>query len=321
MIGSPRSAPELNVGELLLTVGERLNAAIRGGHDHLQRPIASQAIQKPGLVMAGLWEYYHPERLQVFGKSEDVYLRQLAPAPAAEVVARLCDGPVPAIVMAYGLEPHALLLSECGRRSIPILVTPQPTDRVVEILVRYLAMRLAPSVRAHGVLIDIYGLGVLILGESGIGKSESALELITRGHRLVADDSVEIREVDDQPVGNSPGLTRHLMEVRGLGIVNVVELFGVTAVLESKPVEQVVRLFRYEPGMSVDRLGGRHETEILGHRLPLIEIPVAPGRNLAVLLEMSARLQLLKGHGRDASRDLQAEINRLIGAQSGEPTP
>ena len=321
MIGPPRSAPELNVGELLLTVGERLNAAICGGHDHLQRPIASQAIQKPGLVMAGLWEYYHPERLQVFGKSEDEYLRQLAPAPAAEVVARLCDGPVPAIVMAYGLEPHALLMSECGRRGIPILVTPQPTDRVVEILVRYLAMRLAPSVRAHGVLIDIYGLGVLILGESGIGKSESALELITRGHRLVADDSVEIREVDDQPVGNSPGLTRHLMEVRGLGIVNVVELFGVTAVLESKPVEQVVRLFRYEPGMSVDRLGGRHETEILGHRLPLIEIPVAPGRNLAVLLEMSARLQLLKGHGRDASRDLQAEINRLIGAQSDEPTP
>jgi HPr kinase/phosphorylase len=309
------------VGELLLTVGERLDAVVRGGHDHLHRPIVSQAIQKPGLVMAGLWEYYHPERLQVFGKSEDEFLRQLAPGPAAEVVTRFCDGAVPALVMAYGLEPHPLLSAECGRRGIPILVTPQPTDRVVEILVRYLAMRLAPSVRAHGVLIDIYGLGVLILGESGIGKSESALELITRGHRLVADDSVEIREVDDQPVGNSPGLTRHLMEVRGLGIVNVVELFGVTAVLESKPVEQVVRLFRYEPGMSVDRLGGRHETEILGHRLPLIEIPVAPGRNLAVLLEMSARLQLLKGHGRDASRDLQAEINRLIGAQSDEPTP
>ncbi len=321
MIGPPRGAPELNVGELLLAVGERLDAVVRVGQDQLQRPIASQAIQKPGLVMAGLWKYYHPDRLQVFGKSEDDFLRHLAPAQAAEVVARLCEGAVPGFVMAYGLEPPALLLSECSRRGIPILVTPQPTDRVVEILVRYLAMRLAPSVRVHGVLIDIYGLGVLILGESGIGKSESALELITRGHRLVADDSVEIREVDDQPVGNSPGLTRHLMEVRGLGIVNVVELFGVTAVLESKPVEQVVRLFRYEPGMTVDRLGGRHETEILAHRLPLIEIPVAPGRNLAVLLEMSARLQLLKGHGRDASRDLQAEINRLIGAQSGETTP
>jgi len=321
LIGSPRSAPDLSVGELLLALGERLGVTVRAGHDHLQRPIVSQAIQKPGLVMAGLWQYYHPERLQVFGNSECAFLRSLPAAQEEEVVCRICGGPVPALVMAYGLDPPPTLFAEAARQGIPVLVSPQSTDRVVELLVRYLAMRLAPSVRVHGVLIDIYGLGVLILGESGIGKSESALELVTRGHHLVADDSVEIREVDDQPVGSSPGLTRHLMEVRGLGIVNVVELFGVTSVLETKPVEQVVRLFRYEPGMSVDRLGGEHEIEILGHRLPLVEIPVAPGRNLAVLLEMSARLQLLKGHGRDASRDLQAEINRLIGARENGEAP
>lgn len=314
---SPFSAPELTVGEIVASLGNRLGLAVVSGDACLDRAISSQAVQKAGLVMAGLFQYYHPERLQVLGMSEMHYLE--AAGPEGEAMARrLCEGPVPAFLIAYGKAPPRVLLEAARRTCIPVLVSPLSTDKVLGILLRFLATRLAPRVRVHGVLIDIFGLGVLILGESGIGKSECALELVMRGHRLVADDLIEIRWEDDQLVGASPEITRHLMEVRGLGIINAIEMFGVTSTLESKVVEQVVRLFRYEPGMTVDRLGVHRHWEILGVRLPLMEIPVAPGRTLSALLEMAARLQLLRGQGKDASRDLEEALARKLAAEGEE---
>ncbi len=304
------SAPTLQ--EFIGALAPRIPITVLSGEAHLDRPITSQAIQKPGLVLTGLFEYFHPERLQVIGRSEVRYLAE-ACERAADLASRLCDPGVPGFLVVSGLEVPPCLLESASRAGIPVLITARTAAEVMELGTHYLAVRLAPRVQVHGTLVDMYGLGVLIVGDSGLGKSESALELVTRGHRLVADDAVEIRLVEDHLYGTAPELTRHLMEVRGIGIINVREMFGVGAVRDDKAVEQVVRLFRFEPGMSCDRLGTEtRRWEILGHSLPLVEIPVAPGRNLAVLVEIAARRQLLASKGKDASRELQRELARRL---------
>jgi HPr kinase/phosphorylase len=289
------------------------------GGDRLDRPIRSAAIQKPGLVLTGLYEYFHSERLQVIGRSEVRYFSDMGPK-AAEIAHRLCDPAAPAFLMVSGLEPPAALLERAAETGVPVLITPATAADVMELGTHYLAVRLAPRIQVHGTLVDLYGLGVLIIGDSGLGKSESALELVTRGHRLIADDAVEIHLVEDQLFGSAPELTRHLLEVRGIGIINVRDMFGVGAVGEDTQIGQVVRLFRLEPGVACERLGGDvRRWEILGVALPMVEIPVAPGRNLAVLLEIAARRQLLAHWGRDASRDLQAALLRRLSSASPSP--
>ena len=312
----PVVAPTLR--EFMVALAPRIPIAVRTGEQFLDRPITRQAIQKPGLVLTGLYEYFHPERLQVIGRSEVRFLAEAGDGATA-IAHRLCDATVPGFLVVSALEVPAVLLSCAAERGIPVLVTPRTAAEVMELGTHYLAVRLAPRIQVHGTLVDLYGLGVLIVGDSGLGKSESALELVTRGHRLIADDAVEIRLVEDHLFGTAPELTRHLMEVRGIGIINVREMFGVGAVGEDKSIEQVVRLFRYESGVSCDRLGTeRRRWEILGHPLPLVEVPVAPGRNLAVLLEIAARRQLLAMQGRDASRELQAALARRL-AHPTEP--
>ncbi len=308
----PSSVSSPTLQEFIGALAPRVPITVLSGEAHLDRPITSQAIQKPGLVLTGLFEYFHPERLQVIGRSEVRYLAE-ACERAADLAARLCDPGVPAFLVVSGLDVPPCLLESAARAGIPVLMTARTAAEVMELGTHYLAVRLAPRVQVHGTLVDMYGLGVLIVGDSGLGKSESALELVTRGHRLVADDAVEIRLVEDHLYGTAPELTRHLMEVRGIGIINVREMFGVGAVRDDKAVEQVVRLFRFEPGMSCDRLGTEtRRWEILGHALPLVEIPVAPGRNLAVLVEIAARRQLLASKGKDASRELQRELARRL---------
>ncbi|NJN63695.1 MAG: HPr(Ser) kinase/phosphatase [Acidobacteria bacterium] len=240
------------------------------------------------------------------------YIEQ-SPDRAQDICRAICSGPVPAILVTRGQAPPDPLLKVARAAGVPILITPRNTAEAIGIVLHHLAVHLAPRVRVHGVLVDVYGLGILILGESGIGKSECALELVARGHRLVADDSVEIRLIEDQLIGGAPPISRHHMEVRGLGIMNAFEMFGVTAVRDSILVEQVVRLVRFDPERPFDRLGSDTASwEALGRSLSLYEIPVAPGRNLAVLLEVAARRRLLLRHGRDAARDLREMLAHRI---------
>ncbi len=302
----------MTVRDLVTALGGRLELEIRGDDHSLDRLITTPEIQKPGLVLTGFVEFYHAERVQFFGRSEIRFLEQ-AGTRAIEIARQICSGPVPAILVTRSQEPPPALMNVASAAGVPLLITPRNTAEAIGIVLHHLAVHLAPRVRVHGVLVDVYGLGILILGESGIGKSECALELLARGHRLVADDAVEIRLVEDQLTGGPPALSRHHMEVRGIGIMNAFEMFGVTAVRESVLVELVVRLVRFDPQRPFDRLGAETGTwEALGRSLPLYEIPVAPGRNLAVLLEVAARRQLLLRHGRDAARDLREALSNRI---------
>jgi HPr kinase/phosphorylase len=305
----------ITVRELVRDIGGRLGLRVLGPDAALDRPITTREIQKPGLVVSGFFEFYHPERLQFLGRSE---IRFIGDAPDPLPLCRqLCTPQTPGLLVTRGIEPPAPLQQAADEQQVPLLITPMPTADAIGIVLHHLAVHLAPRVRVHGVLVDIFGLGVLILGESGIGKSECALELVERGHRLVADDSVEIALIEDQLIGRAPELTRHHMEVRGLGIVNAYEMFGVTAVRHSIEVEQVVRLVRFEPGMSFERLGLDPEHwQVLDHDLPLYKVPVAPGRSLSVLLEVAARRQLLRRHGSDAARQLRDSLARRLGGAS-----
>lgn len=302
----------LTVRDLVAALGRRLELTIRGSSESLDRPIKQRDIQKPGLILAGFREFYHSERIQFLGRSELHYLSQHA-SDESEICDWLCEPEVPALVVTHGLEPPAIL-DECARRSgIPILCTTRRTADAIGVVSHHLAVHLAPRIRVHGVLVDVHGLGLLILGESGIGKSESAVELVARGHRLVADDAVEIRLIEEQLIGTTPPLARHHIEVRGLGIVNAFDMFGITAVRDSVSLGLVVRLVRFEPGRRFDRLGTEEgRWEALGHDLPFYEIPVAPGRNVSVLLEIAARRQLLVRAGRDPAQVFVERVARRL---------
>jgi HPr kinase/phosphorylase len=234
---------------------------------------------------------------------------------------------IPCLVVTEGLDAGAVLTVEAERAGVPLLRTPNRTPVAIAHLTTLLEFHLAPRDVTHGVLLDVLGLGVLVTGESGIGKSECALDLVTRGHRLVADDTVEIyRRTESVIIGSCPALTRHHMELRGLGVINVRDLFGVASTRRSKRVELVVQLERWEPGRAYERLGLDDVfTEVLGVPIPLVRMPVAPGRNLAMLVEVAARNQLLRARGRHAARDLAARVDRqLLGAavpESAEEGP
>lgn len=300
------------VRELLEALGSRLDLEVLAGEAGLERSLLSGRLQKPGLALTGAQEYLTSGCLQVLGRSEIRYLSTGEPPPSAAVES-LCDSGAPAMLLTRGLEPPEELRRLAQERGLPLLRTPRDTAEAMELLYHFMAVRLAPRIKVHGVLMDIFGLGVMILGESGIGKSECALELVTRGHRLVADDAVEIRLIEDELVGTSPEISRHYLEVRGLGLINAREMFGITAVRETKAVEEAIRLVRFEVGRPYERLGeSQGEWEVLGHPIPLREIPVAPGRNLAVLLEIAARQQLLREHGIDSVREIQANLARKL---------
>jgi HPr kinase/phosphorylase len=218
-------------------------------------------------------------------------------------------------VVTKGLGPPTGLLTAAEGRGIPVLTTPLESTAFIKLLSAFLEERLATRLHLHSVLLDVFGLGVLILGESGIGKSECALDLIDRGHRLVADDVVEIKRMGDVLVGVSPDLTRFHMELRGLGVLNIKDLYGVSAMRLSKRVELVIQLERWEAGKEYDRLGLRDETFlILGVEVPLVRMPVAPGRNIALLVEVAARNQLLREGGYDAAKRFVERVDELVGS-------
>jgi len=294
------------------TIG--LPLELLGGRDGLQRTISSPHIQKTGLALAGFDAYLQPGRILVFGESEVRYLESLDVANRLNVLAAAFSHDIPCVLITGGWEPPLELLAASDRYHVPLLRTGVSTPVSIAKIEYLLDDELAERQVIHGVLMDMLGLGVLITGESGIGKSECALDLVVRGHRLVADDTVEIRRRGETTlIGTCPELTRHHMEIRGLGLINVRDLFGVAAIRNAKRVELVVQLERWDPDRDYERLGlDELRYEILGLKVPLIRMPVAPGRSLGVLVEVAARNQLLRTRGLNAARDLAARLEETL---------
>lgn len=310
--------PAIPVRELLSDeAAEPLGLSLLSGAEGLDNLVDRARIQKPGLALVGFLEYIHPGRVQVLGRSEIAFLAERAAAERSRIVAQLCRQGVTCFVITGGRPAPPELAAAADEHKVPLLRTDLPSSVLIERLSRYLEDRLAPRVIVHGVLMDIYGLGVLILGGSGVGKSECALELVVRGHRLVSDDVVEIRRRGDVLVGTGPELTRYHMELRGVGIINVKDLFGVAAVRMTKFVEYVLKLDPWRPGKQYERLGlDEKGYEILGITLPYVEMPVGPGRNLAVLIEVAARNHMLKLKGFHPARQLARRLGERLQAAS-----
>ena len=316
--GAATAAPSLRVRDLLAAVGGELSLRLAAGRKGLDRVILIPRVQRPGLALSGFTDYIRYGRVQILGGSEVSYLRTLAPARRRAVLRRLARCEVTCFVVTKGLVPPPELLAETEQRGVPVLVTTLESTPFIKQLSAFLDERLALRMQLHSVLLDVFGLGVLVIGESGIGKSECALDLIDRGHRLVADDVVEIKRLADALVGSSPDLTRYHMELRGLGVINIKDLYGVSSIRLSQRVELVVSLERWEEGREYDRLGLQDERyPILGIEAPLVRMPVAPGRNLALLVEVAARNQLLKARGYDAARLFAEQVDEMLATGEG----
>ena len=313
-IAPPRGeGPGVAVAELLDEAAQGLKLDLAAGRAGLDHRIHLPRVQRPGLALTGYTDYIRYGRVQIVGSSEVGYLRKLTPRRRSAILAKLCRCRITCFVVTKGLVAPTELLRAADARGIPVLTTPLESTSFIKLLSAFLEERLATRLHLHSVLLDVFGLGVLILGESGIGKSECALDLIDRGHRLVADDVVEIKRMGDVLVGVSPDLTRFHMELRGLGVLNIKDLYGVSSMRLSKRVELVMQLERWEAGKEYDRLGLRDETFlILGVEVPLVRIAVAPGRNIALLVEVAARNQLLREGGYDAARRFVERVDEMV---------
>jgi HPr kinase/phosphorylase len=313
--------PPVKVKDLLGREAEGLELTLRAGKGGLGREIFMARVQRPGLALTGYTDYIRYGRVQIVGQSEIGYLNKLAPARRAAILERLARCRISCFVVTKGLAPPRELLGAADAEDVPVLVTALESTPFIKHLSAFLEEKLARRLHLHSVLMDVFGLGVLIMGESGIGKSECALDLIDRGHRLVADDVVEIKRLADGVVGASPDLTRYHMELRGVGVINIKDLYGVSSIRTTKRVELVVSLERWESGKEYDRLGLHDERfPILGVDLPVIRMPVAPGRNLALLVEVAARNHLLKERGYDAARHFAERVDEMVGPARGTRT-
>jgi HPr kinase/phosphorylase len=310
------SPPPVTVGALLRVRGDVLSLGLEllAGAGGLDRAITSPYVLKTGLALAGFDSYLQEGRVLVFGASEVDYLSGQDPEARAASLAHVMARHIPCVLVTDGQALPPEIVAEAERAGVPLLRTPAATPIAIARLTGFLEDILAERTIVHAVLMDILGLGVLIVGESGIGKSECALDLVLRGHRLVADDTVEIRRrAESVLIGVCPELTRHHMEIRGLGIINIRDLFGVAATRSSKRVEFVVQLERWESGREYERLGLDDQFyEILGLRVPMNHMPVAPGRSIANLVEVAARNQLLRARGHHAARKLADRLQQHL---------
>jgi HPr kinase/phosphorylase len=305
------------VRDLLGPDAAGLELALVAGRAGLDQRVLLSRVQRPGLAFTGFTEYIRYGRVQIMGGSEITYLRKLSPRRRSAVLKKLLACRMSCLIVTKGLTPPPELVAASEGAGVALLVSGLESTPFIRLLSANLEERLATRLHLHSVLMDVFGMGVLIMGESGVGKSECALDLIDRGHRLVADDVVEIKRMAESLLGSSPGLTRHHMELRGLGIINIKDLYGVSSIRVSKRVELVVNLERWEAGREYDRLGLRDERfEVLGLELPLIRMPVAPGRNLAILVEVAARNQLLKDRGYHAARRFVERLDDVMSTPS-----
>jgi len=280
----------------------------------LDREISHASLQKTGLALAGLPEYLENGRVLLFGRSEVQYLAALDEDERRRRLTPVLGAGLPCVIVAAGLPVDPVLADQAARAGVPVLRTSVLTSAALVALTGVLDACLAPTVTLHGVVVDVLGLGVLLLGESGIGKSECALDLVVRGHRLVADEPVEIqRRGGTTLVGTCPPLTRHHMEVRGLGIMHVQELFGVASTRQSIVIELIVRLVRFDEHATYERLGvDEHHVSLLDVALPVVTLPVAPGRNIGILVEVAARRHLLRAQGVPAAARLAARLDEAL---------
>jgi HPr kinase/phosphorylase len=293
---------------------EKFQLELISGEEGINRPITMSDISRPGIEMAGYFDYYPAERIQLLGKTELSFFNQLSPSERASRMEQLCTDITPAIIVTRGLEVPPELIEASERESVPVLKVTMKTTRFSSRLTNFLESKLAPTTAVHGVLVDIYGVGVLITGQSGVGKSETALELVKRGHRLVADDCVEIRQEDqDTLVGTSPELIEHLLEIRGLGIINVMTLFGAGAIRGHKKISLVIYLEIWDPKRQYDRLGlDEEKIKIIDTEIQKLTIPVRPGRNLAIIIEVAAMNFRLKRMGVNAAQQFTERLSDVI---------
>ncbi|MCC8191956.1 MAG: HPr(Ser) kinase/phosphatase [Ruminococcus sp.] len=263
-------------------------------------------VNRPGLQLTGFYEYFNSSRIQVCGNMEYAYLESIGDALRFQKISKLFETRIPAIVIARGHDVFPEMLACAEDYGVAVLKTEDSTTEFIASLIAYLNLQLGPRITRHGVLIEVYGEGILIVGESGVGKSETAIELVKRGHRLVADDAVEIRKVSSKSlVGSSPDNIRHFLELRGIGIINARRLFGMGAVKVTEKIDLVIELESWDPTKIYDRMGVDNEyTNILGIQVPSLTIPVKPGRNLAIILEVAAMNNRQKKMGYNAAQDL-----------------
>lgn len=277
--------------------------------------IQSRDVVRPGMELNGYHEYFDPNRIAVLGRAEMYMLESLKPSRRAMALDSYLSLKPPAVIVARGIDPGKDFMEIAETYHVPVLRTTESTSNVVASLVAYLNVELAPRITRHGVLVEVYGEGILLVGDSGVGKSETAIELVKRGHRLIADDAVEIKRVSAKSlVGSAPEIIRHYVELRGIGIVDVRRLFGMGAVKDTEKIDLVVTLEPWVQGKMYDRLGLEPQTtEILGIELPSLTIPVRPGRNLAVVLEIAAMNNRQKRMGYNTAE----EFNKRLMGQFG----
>ena len=277
-------------------------------------------VARPGLQLAGYFDHFEPMRMQVMGNVEMSYLAKLSPQDRTVTFDRLFSYKFPALLIARGLEVDKMCLSMAKKHNVTILRSQDATGVVITTIITYLKNALAPRITRHGVLVEVYGEGILLMGDSGIGKSEAAVELLKRGHRLIADDAVEIRKIDNNLlVGTAPELIRNYIELRGIGIINVAKLFGMGAVRTENEINLVVNIVPWNTQEVYDRLGlEQHFTEILGVKIPMNTIPITPGRNLAMILEVAAMNNRQKKMGYNSALEFTEQINRHFDENIGK---
>lgn len=278
--------------------------------------IQTTDVNRPGLQIAGFFSYFDPRRIQIFGMVENTYLSEMTPEKRYNSLKELFSRKITAAVITRNGDVFPEMVRLAREFEIPLLRTVQPTSTFMSSIIAYLCVELAPRITRHGVLVEVYGQGLLILGESGVGKSETAVELIKRGHRLVADDAVEIKKVSSRTlVGSSPEIIRHFIELRGIGIIDVKNIFGMGAVKDTENIDLIIHLEVWQKDKQYDRLGLVDEyTNILGLDIPSLTIPVKPGRNLAVIFEVAAMNNRQKRMGYNAAAELNKRLMEQINA-------
>lgn len=306
------------VGEKVVTVQELLDGmpyiSLASGGDYVDREIKVSDLSRPALELTGYFDYYPEDRVQLLGATEISFLNRMTVEERILIIKRLCHEDTPVFLVSKGLKVPQELLDVASDNGIPVLISKRNTTRLSANVVNFLEENLAPRVDQHGVLVEISGLGVLIIGESGIGKSETALELIQRGHRLVADDRVELYMMDESRIiGEAPEILRHMIEIRGLGVIDVASIFGVGAVRDSAEIDMIINLKHWNTDHQFDRLGNNMETmRFFNVKLPLLHIPVRVGRDLASIIEVATMNVRAKDMGFDSTEKFEQNLTRLI---------
>ncbi len=272
--------------------------------------ISSMDVNRPGLELTGFLDYYDHERILVFGTTETAFLLSKTPEERSVALDRLFSRKPPLVIVTRSIQPAPEMIEAARKHGVSVYGSPEPTSSLVAALVSYMNVELAPRITRHGVLVEVYGEGILLVGDSGVGKSETAIELIKRGHRLIADDAVEIRRVSAKSlVGSSPQNIRHFIELRGIGIINARRIFGMGAVKITEKIDIVINMELWDNTKVYDRMGIDNEyTEILGIKVPVLTIPVKPGRNLAVIIEVAAMNNRQKKMGYNAAQELLTSL-------------